>query len=517
MAYVISPYAQPAVLPRDNTGAQLVSEIAKAGYARRMKEMEQKMKLQEEGKKAFDKAYKYANLDLSKVDPIYQNELKNKASALAKTMVEAYKQNPATFKNNTDIAEMARKLQEEKSQYENLSTFIKSEREAKKQFEKEGKMDVTSTEFGNLYEEYVNPTTAPERKSEIEAIWQTKFTGGNMFLAKPRVAPFTPLEEFGKAIKDTVKASDEKGDVTEEQYLTAKDIIRQKLTDNPNNIPYYAEFYNVAIDPQNPKKAEDELVEIINEKQNPLNIKRDEQRAGFGLTFDGNSVSNKKTILTSVTSEKENKEDLTNQFYNQYVNNFIEKMPDFQRRKKEASNTGGVYTVENYRKDGSLKALEQNQPKLFQTYKERAKAIAEKNERENVTTHFFSTIAPTSNPIDIYLDKKQTLYGRPISFTTDKNGVITNIQYIQDEKAGGITIPKGKTTPITAYNWTLIRDSYGLGDLIKAKEIKLPKNIEDALKGESTTSAPKERERKEAAKSEPREGGFTGGPPKRKM
>lgn len=501
MAYIVSPYAGAAEFPSDNMPAQLLQQGLQAGYARRMKEMEQKMKLQEEGKKAFDESYKYANLDLSKVDPIYQNELKNKASSLAKTMVEAYKQNPATFKNNTDIAEMARKLQEEKSQYENLSTFIKSEREAKKQFEKEGKIDVTSTEFGNLYEEYVNPTTAPERKSEIEAIWQTKFTGGNLYTTKERVAPYTPLEEFGKAIKDTVKASDEKGDVTEEQYLAGKDITRQKLNENPNNIPYYAKFYNVTIDPQNPKKAEDELVEIINEKQNPLNIKRDEPRVGFGLTFDGNSVSNKKTILTSVTSEKENKEDLTNQFYNQYVNNYIEMQPDFKERKKEASNTGGVYTVENYRNDGSLKKLEQNYPKLFQTYKERAKAIADKNERENVTTHFFSTIAPTSNPIDIYLDKKQTLYGRPISFTTDKNGVITNIQYIQDEKAGGITIPKGKTTPITAYNWTLIRDSYGLGDLIKAKEIKLPKDIEDALKSKSTTSAPKESESKETNES----------------
>ena len=83
------------------------------------------------------------------------------------------------------------------------------------------------------------------------------------------------------------------------------------------------------------------------------------------------------------------------------------------------------------------------------------------------------------------------MYGRPISFTTDKNGVITNIQYIQDEKASGITIPKEKNAPITAYNWILIKDSYGLGDLIKAKKIKLPKNIEDALKDESTNKSVK--------------------------
>ena len=453
--------------------------------------MKQKMKLQEEGKKKLDEAYKYAKLDLKNIDPIYHNELKAESDALAKNMTEAYARNPASFAYNTDIAEQIRKLNEKKGAYEQYSGLIKLEKDAKRKIEDAGKMDVASTDFGTLYEEYTNPETSPETKKEIESKWRDKFTGANLYTAKPRVAPYTPLEEFGKAIKDTVQSSTEKGDVTEKQYLAGKDIVRQKLNENPNNIPYYAKLYNVTIDPQNPKAAEDELVEIINKKQNPVNISRDEQRAGFGLTFDGNSVSNKKTILTSVTSEKENKEDLTNQFYNQYVNNFIEMQPDFQRRKKEASNTGGVYTVENYRKDGSLKALEQNQPKLFQTYKERAKAIADKNERENVTTHFFSTIAPTSNPVNIVFDKKNNLYGRPISFTTDKNGVITNFQYTQDVKAGDLTIPKEKTAPITAENWIQIRDSYGLGDLIKAKEIKLPKNIEDALKGESTNKSVK--------------------------
>lgn len=514
MAYVISPYAQPAVLPRDNTGAQLVSEIAKAGYARRMKEMEQKMKLQEEGKKAFDEAYKYANLDLSKVDPIYHSPLKSKADTLAKTMVEAYNQNPATFKNNTDIAEMARKLQQEKSQYENLSTFIKSEREAKRQLEKEGKLDVTPTGFGNLYEEFDNPTTTPGRRSEIESIWQTEFTGGHMFLAKERVAPYEPLEEIGAAIKKTQEDSQEKGETTIKQYQAGLPIIKQKLESNPNNLNYYASRYKV--DPTDPM-AIDKISIEMNKELNPQRISKDEPRAGFGLTFDGNSVSNKKTTLTPVASEKENKEDLTNQFYNQYVNDFIERQPDFIRRKKEASNNGGVYTVENYRKDGSLKALEQNQPKLFQTYKESAKRTADKNDRENVTTYFFSTIAPTSNPVNIVFDKKNDLYGRPISFTTDKNGVITNFQYFQDVKAGDLTIPKEKAAPITAENWIQIKDSYGLGDLIEAKGIKLPKNIEDALKSKPTTSAPKESERKEEAKSEPKKAGFTGAPPKRKM
>ena len=491
MAYIVSPYAGAAEFPSDNMPAQLLQQGLQAGYARRMKEMEQKMKLKEEGKKAFDEAYKYAKLDLSKVNPIYQNELLSEFNAVTKEAAEAFLKDPTTFAYNTEIANKIGKLNTKKSIYEQRSAAIDKDEEAKRQFEKEGKFDVSNTEYGNLYEKYQDPTTTPEEKSRIESMWPSYYTGGNLHTINPKVAPYTPLEEIGKAIQDTVKASIEKGDVTEEQYLAAKDVIRQKLSKNPSNIPYYAKFYNVAIDPQNPKKAEDELVEIINEKQNPLNIKRDEQRAGFGLTFDGNSVSNKKTILTSVTSEKENKEDLTNQFYNQYVNNFIEMQPDFQRRKKEASNTGGVYTVENYRKDGSLKALEQNQPKLFQTYKERAKAIADKNERENVTTHFFSTIAPTSNPVNIVFDKKNNLYGRPISFTTDKNGVITNFQYTQDVKAGDLTIPKEKTAPITAENWIQIRDSYGLGDLIKAKEIKLPKNIEDALKGESTNKSVK--------------------------
>lgn len=308
MAYVISPYAQPAVLPRDNTGAQLVSEIAKAGYARRMKEMEQKMKLQEEGKKAFDEAYKYANLDLSKVDPIYQNELKNKASALAKTMVEAYKQNPATFKNNTDIAEMARKLQEEKSQYENLSTFIKSEREAKKQFEKEGKIDVTSTEFGNLYEEYVNPTTAPERKSEIESIWQTKFTGGNLYTTKERVAPYT-WADYAKEIKD-LKLETDKRKISFPQ----KETVVATVIKDPNKKASLAA--QAGIDISTPE-GEEEFVKRL-ESYMPESEKPAPQGTGFGsyamqqfskpapgkVDFKMTVKSNKGTMLapSSVTS-----------------------------------------------------------------------------------------------------------------------------------------------------------------------------------------------------------------------
>ena len=264
--------------------------------------------------------------------------------------------------------------------------------------------------------------------------------------------------------------------------------------------------------PEGEKELVKRLESYMSESEKPA-----PQGSGFGLTFDGNSVSNKKTILTPVASEKENKEDAANQFYNQYVNNYIEQQPDFLRRKKEASTKGEVYTVENYKKDGSLKALEQKYPNLFQSYKENAKATADKNERENVTTYFFSTIAPTSNPISLFFDRKKTLYGRPISFTTDKNGVITNFQYFQDVKAGDLTIPKEKAAPITAENWIQIKDSYGLGDLIEAKGIKLPKNIEDALKGKPTTSAPKESEKKGEAKSEPKKAGFTGAPPKRKM
>ena len=299
MAYIVSPYAGAAEFPSDNMPAQLLQQGLQAGYARRMKEMEQKMKLKEEGKKAFDEAYKYAKLDLSKVNPIYQNELLSEFNAVTKEAAEAFLKDPTTFAYNTEIANKIGKLNTKKSIYEQRSAAIDKDEEAKRQFEKEGKFDVSNTEYGNLYEKYQDPTTTPEEKSRIESMWPSYYTGGNLHTINPKVAPYTPLEEIGKAIQDTVKASIEKGDVTEEQYLAAKDVIRQKLTKNPNNIPYYAKFYNVAIDPQNPKKAEDELVEIINEKQNPLNIKRDEQRAGFGLTFDGNSVSNKKTILIS--------------------------------------------------------------------------------------------------------------------------------------------------------------------------------------------------------------------------
>lgn len=209
MAYIVSPYAGAAEFPSDNMPAQLLQQGLQAGYARRMKEMEQKMKLQEEGKKAFDKSYKYANLDLSKVDPIYHEPLKRQASLVAKIMIEEYNKNPATFKNNTDIAEMVRKLQEEKSQYESLSSFIKSDREAKKQFEKEGKFDVSNTEYGNLYEQYQDPTITPEVKAQIESIWPSYYTGGNLHTINPKVAPYT-WDDYAKEIENLKLETDKR-------------------------------------------------------------------------------------------------------------------------------------------------------------------------------------------------------------------------------------------------------------------------------------------------------------------
>ena len=308
MAYIVSPYAGAAEFPSDNMPAQLLQQGLQAGYARRMKEMEQKMKLQEEGKKAFDKSYKYANLDLSKVDPIYHEPLKKQASLVAKTMVEAYKENPATFKNNTDIAEMVRKLQEEKSQYESLSSFIKSDREAKKQFEKEGKFDVSNTEYGNLYEQYQDPTITPEVKAQIESIWPSYYTGGNLHTINPKVAPYT-WDDYAKEIEN-LKLETDKRKISFPQ----KETVVATVMNDPNKKASMAAKAGIDISTE---EGEKEFVKRL-ESYMPESEKPAPQGSGFGsyamqqfskpasgkVDFKMTVKSNKGTMLapSSVTS-----------------------------------------------------------------------------------------------------------------------------------------------------------------------------------------------------------------------
>jgi hypothetical protein len=223
MAYVISPYAQPAILPRDNTGVQLVSEIAKAGYARRMKEMENKMKLEEEGRKAFDEAYKYANLDLSKVDPIYHDELKRQADALAKGMIEAYKQNPASFKYNTAIADEARRLSTIKTQREAQSADIQKSMDARRQLEKEGKFDVAFNELGQAYSAWQNATD-PAEKAKKQQEFIERYTSGDLNIATPKVEDYTWAGNVAKEAKDLIQSQQgRKLDYT--QRKTFEDVI----------------------------------------------------------------------------------------------------------------------------------------------------------------------------------------------------------------------------------------------------------------------------------------------------
>ena len=204
MAYIVSPYAGAAEFPSDNLPAQLLSQGLQAGYARRMKEMEQKMKLQEEGKKAFDEAYKYANLDLSKVDPVYHDELKRQADALAKEMVDVYKSNPSAFKYNAALFEKARQLNTMKSQREAQSADIQKSMDASRLLEKEGKFVLTPKQAGELYTAWQNEQD-PVKKAEFAEKFNKSYSSGDLYNATPKVEDYTWAGNVAKEAKDLLE------------------------------------------------------------------------------------------------------------------------------------------------------------------------------------------------------------------------------------------------------------------------------------------------------------------------
>lgn len=200
MAYIVSPYAGAAEFPSDNLPAQLLSQGLQAGYARRMKEMENKMKLQEEGRKAFDEAYKYANLDLSKVDPVYHEPLKSLADNLGKNMVAAYQDNPRAFPNNTAIAEDIRRLNTLKTEYEALSSGIQKADDAQRQLKQKGDFDITPTENRKILDAWRVEKDPAKRAELFEAFKQYK--GGELDMVTPKVAPYTWEGNVAKEAKE---------------------------------------------------------------------------------------------------------------------------------------------------------------------------------------------------------------------------------------------------------------------------------------------------------------------------
>jgi len=501
MAYIVSPYAGAAEFPSDNLPAQLLSQGLQAGYARRMKEMENKMKLQEEGKKAFDEAYKYAKLDLSKVDPAYHEELKRQAENLGKNMVAAYQANPTAFPNNTAIAEEGRRLNTLKTEYEALSSDIQKADDARRQLEKEGKFDITATENRKILDALRTEQDSAKRAELFEA-FKRGYKGGELDKATPKVADYTWEGNVAKEAKDLI-ASQQGRKLDYTQRKTFEDVI---MKDEYKKSSLAKQIDLDISTPEGEQELKKRIQSYLPQGEKPA------PQGGGGIYLGGNSVANKKTILTTVSSV-ENKDLGYEAYYNSYVDSFAEQVPEYQRKKKEAADRGGVYTLETFKKEGGIERLKKEYPELFSKYDKAAQQKAERDARENVNISYFSTIAPTINPVGMVIDKKNNKYGRPISFSTDKNNVITNLQYMAEKKLDGRTVLEPEASPITAENWIQIRDNYQLQDLIEEKGFKLPKNVQEQLDMKRSPSGGKPA----AEKPKGEKGGFMGASPKRKM
>jgi len=480
MAYIVSPYAGAAEFPSDNLPAQLLSQGLQAGYARRMKEMENKMKLQEEGKKAFDEAYKYAKLDLSKVDPAYHDELKQKAENLGKNMVASYQANSTAFPNDTAIAEEIRRLNTLKTEYEALSSDIQKADDAQRQLKQKGDFDITPTENRKILDA-LRTEQDPAKRAELFEVFKRGYKGGELDRVTPKVAPYTPLEEIGAAIKKTQEDSQEKGETTTKQYQAGLPIIKQQLESNPNNISYYASRYKV--DPSDPM-AIDKISIQMNEELNPARKSKDEPRSNFyptGSYYETKTVNVGApiTVLPNRGQAESEWTQIKERLKTQHDNAIA----------KKGLNIEDYPWDENKAKDVYVNSFLKNRKDNTKFYSVEYKGTAE-------------------NPIAPILDfniEGATYRGRPQGVETDLSGNIKSIRIYEEPKydkdgdlISGGNIINVKATP---EGWSKYKTAYGLVDFEKREKLTPP----------SSGGKPA------AEKPKGEKGGFMGASPKRKM
>lgn len=293
MAYIVSPYAGAAEFPSDNLPAQLLSQGLQAGYARRMKEMENKMKLQEEGKKAFDEAYKYAKLDLSKVDPAYHDELKSLSDNLFKDMAAAYEASPTTFSNNTAIAEEVRRLNTLRTEYEALSSDIQKADDARRQLEKEGKFDITPTENRKILDA-LRVEKDPNKRAELFEKFK-QYRGGELDAVTLKVEPYR-LNDWAQEVENLQRQVN----LREEPY-PQKEFVIKTVTNNPKKLKDIADEIGVdASTPEGMAQVEKALASYLKENKKPA-----PQGGGYRLPYASITKPTPGRVDFGMTTEKQ--------------------------------------------------------------------------------------------------------------------------------------------------------------------------------------------------------------------
>lgn len=256
MAYIVSPYAGAAEFPSDNLPAQLLSQGLQAGYARRMKEMENKMKLEEEGKKARDEAFKGITLDLSKTDEIFWDDLKRENEKLYNYISEEYKKDPRVFVNNPTIAKLIEAYNTKKSQYENLTANIEKQKTLKATTEKDEKKayNVQNTEFGDWYNKFYDLNASEEDIKNAQNNFTTKVgSGTSLFNLVPNFKPRN-WEDITKEANSLQETQDKRSIFSTPEQI---DLVKKRIINDP------ATFENLAKDIGEDFKTEEGKANVL--------------------------------------------------------------------------------------------------------------------------------------------------------------------------------------------------------------------------------------------------------------
>lgn len=277
MASAPSPYFNsPFIAPRDNTGVEIIQQGLRDRYRRKMEQEAAKQKAKSAEEEMFDQIAKgaYAERDILPVDQdllqqksqelfkqLYGNKLKAKEQGLP------YRPSGEDYAAATAFGNYAKMLEEKKKH------VVKRQDDYYKDLNNP-KLEASPTKEGQMWIEYNNPETSPERRKEI----QQQLQGTNFWDIHQSKEAWVPktFMEFATKAKGIADRTNQQGLVITRDTPAAMTTVKAEISDPKQLAAYMTEF---ELDPNDPKSVnlvEQKLLEAFPVSKTIVNASRND-------------------------------------------------------------------------------------------------------------------------------------------------------------------------------------------------------------------------------------------------